>query len=277
MVSQTLLQFPFTCQGLLNLTFDRNLTASRSRKAVGADHWTVHRQAVGFTRPASQSPPCASPRSTSSGELSQHQSVHTRRSWGTKNLSMGGGSTLPHPVVAASEVRGASATSRLEDGDGVVIVDHGSRRAQSNAMLHEFVKMYKEETGHKLVEAAHMELATPTIADAFDRCVEQGASRVIICPYFLFPGRHWDKDIPVLAAEAAKKHPQVSYLVTAPIGLHKLMVTVIQDRMEYCLSHTAGEVSECDMCKGTGRCKQLISSESQLTTDTSIDELSRVL
>ncbi|CAM6099449.1 unnamed protein product [Calypogeia fissa] len=182
-------------------------------------------------------------------------------------------------------------TPSLEDGDGVVIVDHGSCRAQLNAMLHEFVKMYKEETGHKLVEAAHMELATPTIADTFDRCVEQGASRVIICPYFLFPGRHWDKDIPALAAEAAKKHPQVSYLVTAPIGLYKLMVRWLSylvsvfyvsgnsypDRMEYCLSHTAGEVSECDMCKGTGRCKQLIGSESQLTTDTSIDELSRVL
>jgi hypothetical protein len=33
-----------------------------------------------------------------------------------------------------------------------------------------------------------------------------------------------EQDIPALAAEAAKKHPGVSYLVTAPIGLHKSMV-----------------------------------------------------
>ena len=32
------------------------------------------------------------------------------------------------------------------------------------------------------------------------------------------------QDIPVLAASAAEKHPGVSYIVTAPIGLHELMV-----------------------------------------------------
>lgn len=32
------------------------------------------------------------------------------------------------------------------------------------------------------------------------------------------------QDIPALAASAAEKHPGVSYIVTAPIGLHELMV-----------------------------------------------------
>ncbi|KAG6541972.1 hypothetical protein Mapa_016609 [Marchantia paleacea] len=167
-----------------------------------------------------------------------------------KRPTMGGGSLVPLPAT------GTSVQSKLSDGDGIVIVDHGSRRAQSNAMLHEFVKMYKEKTGRLIVEAAHMELADPSISYAFDQCVEQGATRIIISPYFLFPGRHWDKDIPSIAAEAAKKHHNVPYLVTAPIGLHELMVTVINDRMEYCLSQVAGEVSECDMCDGSGRCKQ---------------------
>ncbi|BBN13603.1 sirohydrochlorin ferrochelatase [Marchantia polymorpha subsp. ruderalis] len=167
-----------------------------------------------------------------------------------KRPTMGGGGVTPLPAS------GTPVQSKLGDGDGIVIVDHGSRRAQSNAMLHEFVKMYKEKTGRLIVEAAHMELADPTISDAFDRCVEQGATRIIISPYFLFPGRHWDKDIPSIVAEAAKKHHNVPYLVTAPIGLHELMVTVINDRMEYCLSQVAGEVSECDMCDGTGRCQQ---------------------
>jgi len=35
------------------------------------------------------------------------------------------------------------------------------------------------------------ELAEPTIKDAFGKCVQQGASRVIVSPYFLSPGRHW--------------------------------------------------------------------------------------
>ncbi|MCI21215.1 sirohydrochlorin ferrochelatase, partial [Trifolium medium] len=31
-------------------------------------------------------------------------------------------------------------------------------------------------------------------------------------------------DIPSLSAEAAKQHPGVSYIVTAPLGLHELLV-----------------------------------------------------
>lgn len=50
---------------------------------------------------------------------------------------------------------------------GVVIVDHGSRAKLSNDMLLEFVQLYRSTTGHPIVEAAHMELAEPTVADAF--------------------------------------------------------------------------------------------------------------
>ena len=32
------------------------------------------------------------------------------------------------------------------------------------------------------------------------------------------------QDIPSLAAEAAKEHPDVSYIVTTPLGLHDLLV-----------------------------------------------------
>lgn len=148
-----------------------------------------------------------------------------------------------------------------EKDDGILIVDHGSRRAQSNAMIHSFVDMFKQKTGHANVEPAHMELASPTIKEAFDKCISQGASRVIIAPYFLSPGRHWDKDIPALAAEAAKEHQNVFYIVTAPIGLHDLMVDILQDRINHCLSQASGKIPECDMCAGTGRCKVIPSLE----------------
>jgi hypothetical protein len=69
--------------------------------------------------------------------------------------------------------------------------DHGHWSGSGDA--DEFVELYKQRTGHPIVEPAHMELAEPSIGTAFKCCVEQGATRVIICPYFLFPGRHWDK------------------------------------------------------------------------------------
>lgn len=138
---------------------------------------------------------------------------------------------------------------------GLVIVDHGSRRAESNEMLEQFVEMFRQATHYRIVEPAHMELAEPSIATAFDRCVERGARHVVVAPYFLAPGKHWNEDIPALAAAAASRHPRVSFLVSAPIGLHPLMCQLIESRVDHCLAHVAGEASECDACRGTGRCR----------------------
>jgi len=137
---------------------------------------------------------------------------------------------------------------------GVVIVDHGSRREASNRMLEIFVERFAEASACRIVEPAHMELAEPTIAEAFDRCVERGAERVVVLPYFLLPGRHWTQDIPELTAEAAARHPHVPYLVGAPIGLHPMMRNVLEARLEHCLRHAAGEVEACESCAGTDRC-----------------------
>ncbi|CAA2997098.1 sirohydrochlorin ferrochelatase, chloroplastic [Olea europaea subsp. europaea] len=119
----------------------------------------------------------------------------------------------------------------------------------------EFVEMFREKTKYRILEPAHMELAEPSIKDAFGLCVQQGAHRIIVSPFFLFPGRHWHQDIPSLTAEAAKEHPGVSYVITAPLGLHELLVDVVNDRIKHCLSHVAGEADECSVCAGTGKCQ----------------------
>lgn len=138
---------------------------------------------------------------------------------------------------------------------GIIIIDHGSRRAASNELLIEVASQFAEATGHEIVEPAHMDLASPTLAAAFDRCVERGAETVVIHPYFLLPGRHWSEDIPALAAEAAAHHPEVKYLVTAPLGLHPLMSEIINDRVEHCLLCASGKAEPCSICGDDCRCR----------------------
>jgi hypothetical protein len=38
---------------------------------------------------------------------------------------------------------------------------------------------------------------------------------------------HFCQDIPALAAEASKEHSNIPYIVTAPLGLHELMVVCV--------------------------------------------------
>jgi len=121
---------------------------------------------------------------------------------------------------------------------GVIVVDHGSRKAESNAMLDEFVELFKKLTRWTIIEAAHMEIAEPSISQAFDRCVAKGADYVVIVPYFLSRGRHVQQDIPQLALEAAEKHQTagVKYVVAEPIGVDNLMVRLIDLRVKAALS-----------------------------------------
>ncbi|MEM6751285.1 MAG: CbiX/SirB N-terminal domain-containing protein [Planctomycetota bacterium] len=161
---------------------------------------------------------------------------------------------MPEPAPDTA-TQPAPMNPNVDTNVGIVIVDHGSRRAASNQMLETFVGRFSEARGFPIVEAAHMELAEPSIATAFDQCVQRGATKVLICPYFLLPGKHWDQDIPELAAEAAGKHPGVEYVVTAPIGLHPMMADVIESRLDHCLQQMKGQAAECEACAGTGRCQ----------------------
>jgi sirohydrochlorin ferrochelatase len=140
---------------------------------------------------------------------------------------------------------------------GVVIVDHGSRRAESNRLLLRVADSFRVASGLKIVEPAHMELAEPSIQTAFDRAVEQGASLVVVHPYFLSPGRHWHQDIPRLVAEAAGRHANTRYVVTAPLGLHPLMLQIIQDRIVQCLTRSALDTEPCDVCRDADGCQLL--------------------
>jgi sirohydrochlorin ferrochelatase len=137
---------------------------------------------------------------------------------------------------------------------GIVIVDHGSRRSQSNEMLERIAQLFGERFSEKynIVEPAHMEIAEPSIATAYARCVERGAERIVVAPFFLGPGKHWTQDIPSLAAAAAEPFPQTRYHVTQTLGIDDLILDLLEKRVRWCVDQNY----VCEACAGSGRCDQ---------------------
>jgi sirohydrochlorin ferrochelatase len=135
--------------------------------------------------------------------------------------------------------------------NGIIIVDHGSRREESNAMLEEVAALFAQRfaQAYGIVEAAHMELAEPSIATAYHKCVQRGARRIIVCPFFLGPGKHWTADIPRLTADAASGHPDTEYHVAMPLGIDELILELLAKRVAFCVDHDF----RCDSCRGTIR------------------------
>lgn len=119
--------------------------------------------------------------------------------------------------------------SQTRQSSALLLVDHGSKRASANEMLSRVADMIRAKSDIP-VYTAHMEIASPTIADGMGQCVQNGAEHVIVVPFFLSPGRHATTDVPNLAAEAAAQNRNVSFEVRPPIGTHPGIVDVILDR-----------------------------------------------
>lgn len=114
----------------------------------------------------------------------------------------------------------------------VIIVDHGSRVETANRMLDDVAALLAKLIPNR-VYPAHMELAEPTITQAFAAAVRDGADHVYVFPYFLSPGRHSTNDIPRLCAEAAKAH-RVKYHCGEPIGPANELAELIERRVASC-------------------------------------------
>ncbi len=110
---------------------------------------------------------------------------------------------------------------------GLLLVDHGSRRRESNEQLAVVADRLRALRPGCIVAHAHMELAEPAIGAAFAELAMRGATEVRVLLYFLGDGRHSREDIPRLVAVAAARFPQVATRISPPLGPHDLLAELL--------------------------------------------------
>jgi sirohydrochlorin ferrochelatase len=114
----------------------------------------------------------------------------------------------------------------------ILLVDHGSRREEANALLERVAEAVRKRVADRIVRTAHLDVASPTIDEGIDACVAEGAREIVVHPYFLGPGSHTTRDIPERVAAAAARHPGLRVRVSEPLGLHAKLIDVILERVE---------------------------------------------
>jgi sirohydrochlorin ferrochelatase len=113
----------------------------------------------------------------------------------------------------------------------ILLIDHGSRRAEANALLENVADQVRRRAPESIIEVAHMEIAEPDIGEGIETCVEKGATHIIVHPFFLGPGRHTSEDIPAQVERAGQRHPNVRIRISEPLGSHAALIDVILDRV----------------------------------------------
>jgi len=102
----------------------------------------------------------------------------------------------------------------------LLVVAHGSRRSQSNSEVEQLTQIIREKACSKYLSISHafLELAEPSIGNAIDQCIQQGADEIILLPYFLSAGRHVQQDIPEQVAAKQAQYPQIKIHIAPYLG-----------------------------------------------------------
>jgi sirohydrochlorin ferrochelatase len=100
----------------------------------------------------------------------------------------------------------------------LILVDHGSARAEAHAHAEWLAAQVRARRPGLAVYVAHLGHAEPSIAQAIERSVAEGARELVVHPLLLVRGRHVGEDLPGQVRAAAARHAGVSVRVTEPLG-----------------------------------------------------------
>jgi len=113
----------------------------------------------------------------------------------------------------------------------ILLMAHGSRIAEANDAVREIAKMVKKMTLFDIVEVSFREQHLPNIQMGVDACVEQGAERILLVPYFLYMGAHVLEDLPEELVQARQRHPKVEMVLGKHLGVHPKLAEIVVERV----------------------------------------------
>jgi sirohydrochlorin ferrochelatase len=114
---------------------------------------------------------------------------------------------------------------------GIIVFAHGSRIEPANQAVRAVAADLARAGGYPAVEAAFLELGRPSLEEAADLLALRGVERIIVVPYFLTPGMHLERDLPVLVERISQKYKDIEIQVTLPLDGHPGLVQVLADRV----------------------------------------------
>jgi sirohydrochlorin ferrochelatase len=120
----------------------------------------------------------------------------------------------------------------MDDNKAILVVSHGSRSREAAVEFEQIVALLGARGRYSLVKHAYGELCQPDIPTAIGEIVGLGYSDIIVVPYFLFSGRHTQKDLPAVIEEQLAKHPHLSIVLGKPLGVDVLLADLLEKRVE---------------------------------------------
>ncbi|WP_053600477.1 sirohydrochlorin chelatase [Bacillus sp. FJAT-18017] len=116
--------------------------------------------------------------------------------------------------------------------EAILYIGHGSRTQQGNKRFASFIKEAMKLADEPIKEYGFLENASPSIIEAAENCIHQGANSLTVVPVLLLPGIHANEDIPAELSEVKKTYPHIKIKYGKPVGAHEKITGILLDRLE---------------------------------------------
>ena len=104
--------------------------------------------------------------------------------------------------------------------EAILYICHGSRIKEAANQAMQFIQSFMQKRTEKIQEYGFLELAEPTIEEAYEACIRRGATKIKVIPVLLLTAAHAKQDIPMVLNKLETKSPEVQVKYGSPIGIN---------------------------------------------------------
>lgn len=117
--------------------------------------------------------------------------------------------------------------------EAIIFLGHGNRSPVGRTKYLKFIESTMSKIKNvPIKEYCYFERAEPTLTDAVNNCIQQGATSILVIPVLLLPGKQTTEEIPSDLKSILEKFPEVTITFGEPIGADPLMLQIVNDRLE---------------------------------------------
>ena len=121
--------------------------------------------------------------------------------------------------------------SVLEPRVAILLIGHGSRSPEAARVLQAAAASLKHRYRRHIVETAFFEIVPPDVPTGIDRCVAQGATRLLLVPFSPYLDGHVGRDLPDHIINARTRHAGIDIRIAAHLGPDPRLVAICADRV----------------------------------------------
>ncbi|OXT18053.1 cobalamin biosynthesis protein CbiX [Bacillus sp. OG2] len=111
--------------------------------------------------------------------------------------------------------------------EAILYIGHGTRSKKGAQEARDFLNKIIGKSAARIQEISFLELAEPSIGEAYENCIRRGATSIRVVPIFLLSAGHIKEDIPDILEKLKNNFPDIPVEMADPFGVQQAIIQAV--------------------------------------------------